>query len=134
MWRRWRTGSPGRPAAGAAGSQGYRVARTLDRGAHWKTVLSQLDDALGSLPRIDAYSGSFAPVSSTAATFLGWCPSCGYGTWSSTQTSDGGRTFIRAPLDGLTGASLSGVVFPDVTHGWIVGSATGGFLLATDDG
>jgi photosystem II stability/assembly factor-like uncharacterized protein len=116
------------------GSEAYRVARTLDRGVHWKTILSQLDDALGSLPRIDAYSGSFAPVSSTAAIFLGWCPSCGYGSWSSTLTTDGGRTFIRAPLDGLTGASLSDIFFSDITHGWIVGSAADGFLLATDDG
>jgi photosystem II stability/assembly factor-like uncharacterized protein len=118
----------------AAGSEGYRVARTLDRGAHWKTVLSQLDDALGSLPPIDAYAGSFAPVSSTAAVFLGLCPSCGYVTWSSTRTADSGRTFVRAPLDGLAGAALNDVYFPDTAHGWIAGTAAGGFLLATDNG
>jgi photosystem II stability/assembly factor-like uncharacterized protein len=118
---------------GAAGSEGYRVARTLDLGAHWKTVLSQLDDALASLPRIDAYAGPFTAVSSNAATFLGWCPACGAGAWSSTRTSDG-RTFGRAPLDGLTGASLNAIAFPDAEHGWIAGAADGGFLLATHDG
>lgn len=118
----------------AAGSEGYRVARTLDEGVHWTTVLSQLDDALGSLPTIDAYAGSFAPASATSVTFLGWCPACGYGTWSSTRTTDGGRTFSHAPLDGLTGASLNDIAFPDARHGWIAGSAAGGFLLATDDG
>jgi photosystem II stability/assembly factor-like uncharacterized protein len=118
----------------AAGSEAYRVARTLDRGAHWKTVLSQLDDALGSLPTIDAYAGSFAAVSSTAAAFLGLCPACGYVTWSSTRTADGGRTFVPCPLDGLAGAELNDVFFSDVSHGWIAGSGPGGFLLATDDG
>ena len=98
------------------------------------TVLSQLDDALGSLPTINAYAGAFAPASSTAATFLGWCPACGYGTWSSTRTTDGGRTVSHLPLDGLTGASLNDIAFPDAQHGWIAGSAAGGFLLATDDG
>lgn len=126
-WVLWNGGA-------AAGSEGYRVARTLDRGAHWKTVLSQLDDALGSLPTIDAYSGPFAPVSSTAAVFLGWCPACGYGTWSSTRTTDGARTVRRDPLDGLTGASLNDVFFSDTANGWIAGNAAGGFLLATDDG
>jgi photosystem II stability/assembly factor-like uncharacterized protein len=126
-WVLW-TGGAG------AGSEAYRVARTLDRGAHWKTVLSQLDDALGSLPTIDAYAGSFAAVSSTAAVFLGLCPACGYVTWSSTRTADGGRTFVRAPLDGLAGASLNDVFFSDITHGWIAGSAGGGVLLATGDG
>lgn len=118
----------------AAGSEGYRVTRTLDGGAHWQTVLSQLGDALGSLPTIDAYAGSFAVVSSTSAVFLGWCPACGLGAGSSTRTSDGGRTFAHQPLGGLTGAVLSDITFPDAQHGWIAGSAGGGFLLATDDG
>jgi photosystem II stability/assembly factor-like uncharacterized protein len=118
----------------AAGSEGYRVARTLDGGAHWTTVLSQLDDALGSMPTIDAYAGSFVPISSTSATFLGWCPACGYGTWSSTRTTDGGRTFSHASLDGLAGASLNDIAFADARHGWIAGSAAGGFLLATENG
>lgn len=118
----------------AAGSEGYRVARTLDGGVHWKIVLSQLDDALQALPTIDAYAGPFAAVSATSATFLGWCPACGAGTWSSTRTTDGGRTVTHAPLGGLAGASLNDIAFPDATHGWIAGSAAGGFLLATVDG
>lgn len=118
----------------AAGSEGYRVARTLDRGAHWQTVLGQLGDAPASLPTIDAYAGAFTASSSTSATFLGLCPACGYGTSSSTRTTDGGRTFTHQPLDGLAGASLRDIAFPDASHGWIAGTAAGGFLLATDDG
>jgi photosystem II stability/assembly factor-like uncharacterized protein len=126
-WALWTGGA-------AAGSEAYRVARTLDGGTHWKTVLSQLDDALGSLPTIDAYAGSFAPTSPTGATFLGLCTACGYGSWSSTRTGDGGRTVHRTPIGGLDGASLNDVTFPDAKHGWIAGSAAGGFLLASEDG
>ncbi len=116
----------------AAGSELYRVARTLDSGAHWKTVLSQLDDTLASLPAIDAYAGAFAPLSSTAAGFLGSCPACGPGSWSYSRTTDGGQTVRRSPLGGLT-AGLNDITFSDATHGWIAGRAAGGFLLATDD-
>jgi photosystem II stability/assembly factor-like uncharacterized protein len=117
---------------GAAGSEAYRVARTLDGGTHWATVLGGLTGA--SAPPIDAYAGAFAAVSSRSALFLGVCPSCGYGAWSSTRTIDGGSTFSHLPFLGLTGASLTDVTFPDATHGWIAGWSGGGFLLATDDG
>ena len=116
----------------AAGSEAYRVARTLDRGAHWTTVLAQLDDAL-EVP-IDSYAGSFAPASANAAGYVGWCSACGYGTWSYTRTTDGGRTFTHAALEALTGAALTDLTFPDARHGWMTGNAAGGFLLATADG
>ena len=116
------------------GSEAYRVARTIDGGTHWKIVLSQLDDALGSLPTIDAYAASFAPTSPTGATFLGLCTACGYGSWSSTRTGDGGRTVHRTPMGGLDGASLNDMTFPDANHGWIAGGAAGGFLLTSEDG
>jgi photosystem II stability/assembly factor-like uncharacterized protein len=119
---------------GAGGSEGYRVARTLDGGAHWATVLSQLSDALDSLPTIDAYAGSFAVATSTSATFLGWCPACGFGTWSVTRTLDGGARFAHQPLTGLVGRALSDLTYSDPRHGWIAGAAAGGFLLASDDG
>jgi photosystem II stability/assembly factor-like uncharacterized protein len=116
----------------AAGSEAYRVARTIDRGAHWKTVLSQLDDGLGSLPTINAYAGAFALTSPTGATFLGWCPACGYGSWSTTEAD--GLAAHHTQIAGLDGASLNDVAFPDANHGWIAGSAAGGFLLASEDG
>jgi photosystem II stability/assembly factor-like uncharacterized protein len=115
------------------GSEGYRVARSLDYGAHWKTVLSQHDDAL-NLPNIDAYAGPFAATGSRSATFLGLCPACGYINWSMTRTTDGGRTVSHAPLGGLRGAALYAITFPDAEHGWIAGAEAGGFLLSTDDG
>ncbi|MHB8397870.1 MAG: WD40/YVTN/BNR-like repeat-containing protein [Candidatus Limnocylindrales bacterium] len=119
---------------GAAGSEAYRVTRTLDGGAHWATVLAGLDDALPTLPGIDAYAGPFTAVGAGSAGFVGWCPACGAGTWSYTRTNDGGRTVSRAPLAGLTGATVADITFVDATHGWIAGAAAGGFLLATDDG
>lgn len=120
---------------GAAGSEAYRVTRTLDGGAHWATVLAGLDDALPTLPGIDAYAGPFTAVGAGSAGFAGWCPACGgAGTWSYTRTDDGGRTVSRAPLAGLTGATVRDITFADATHGWIAGAAAGGFLLATDDG
>lgn len=118
---------------GGLGSEGYWVTRTLDDGAHWKMVLAQLDDAL-HLPNIDAYAESFASSGSRSATFLGLCPACGYGTWSVTRSTDGGRTVSHTPLGGLQGAVLDDITFSDVRHGWIAGAAAGGFLLATDDG
>ena len=118
----------------AAGSEGYLVTRTLDRGAHWQTVLGQLGGAAGAMSTIDAYAGSFDVASASAAGFIGFCPACGYGDWSYTRTADGGRTFTHTPLAGLTGASLGDLTFADPAHGWIAGSAAGGFLLATTDG
>ncbi len=119
---------------GGGGSEAYLVTRTLDRGVHWGTVLAQPLSSSSTLPAIDSYAGSFAPISGTAAEFLGWCPGCGYGEWSFVRTADGGRTFIHAAIEGLTGASLGQITFADATHGWIATNAAGGSLLATSDG
>ena len=121
---------------GGLGQQEYEVERTLDRGAHWQTVLGNpgFSPAPTGAASIDAYSGPFAVSGASAAGFLGWCPACGYGAWSYTRTSDGGRTFAHAPLPGLDGATLADLDFADATHLWIAGWGAGGFLVASDDG
>lgn len=117
------------------GNQAYLVDRTLDGGAHWKSVLgNQYFPMPAGVAFIDAYSGPFAAAGGTAAGFIGFCPACGVGSWSYTRTSDGGRTVARAPLAGLDGTALNDIAFADREHGWIAGTGAGGFLLATSDG
>lgn len=117
--------------------QEYLAERTLDLGAHWETVLAEpyFPVAPPSTAEIDAYPGPFGLAGPAQAGFLGWCPACGFGSWSYTRTADGGRSFAHQRLSGLDGATLAAIAFADPAHAWIAGSAAGGgFLLASADG
>lgn len=79
----------------AAGTEGYRVFRSLDRGASWRAVFGTFAAAL---PQVSAYSGPIAALGGGAAVLEGSCAPCGFGTVTFVRTRDGGRTFRRGVL------------------------------------
>lgn len=122
----------------AMGTGYYQAAVTLDSGAHWKLVFSNLVDQPGQARQIDNEPGPVTAVSATAAYFVGECNPCQ--SVSVTATSDGGETTHRyavATSNG-TGETLFPVAlsFADSVHGWLLAGSTtvGGVIFATSDG
>lgn len=98
----------------AAGTEGYRIFRSLDRGATWRAVFASFDS---KLPMISNYSGPISVTGAGAAVLEGSCSPCGRGTVTLVRTSDGGRTFARTTLRNMGPGPIA---FVDRLHGLAV--------------
>lgn len=98
----------------AAGTEGYRIFRSLDRGATWRAVFASFEV---KLPMVSNYSGPISVIGAGAAVLEGSCSPCGYGSVTLVRTSNGGRTFARTTF---RNTSPGPVAFVDHLRGFAV--------------
>ena len=119
---------------GAGGHVNYAGWRSNDGGRSWHKVMSNpfFDDTPTAIGQADDEPGPFTAPATSTAIELGVSPAAEEA--SVTVTRDGGRTWRKTILEGLTGAGA--LAFPDSRHGYVLGSNGGqrDMVLATADG
>jgi photosystem II stability/assembly factor-like uncharacterized protein len=119
---------------GAGGHVNYAGLRSTDGGRTWRHILANafFEDTPTTIGHADDEPGPFTAPGAATGIELGVSPAAEEA--SVTVTRDGGRTWHRTTLEGLTSAGP--ITFPDSRHGFVLGSNTGqqDVLLATADG